>query len=265
MTASDLAWLGLERVDESSWSFTLTSPLSRPDAKLYGGTGAAALVALMEAATDRAALWSTVQFVGSAAVGERVDCRIEVLAAGRRTSQVRMTATTGDRLVLVGVGATGLPRDGAVEAHMPVMPPVRQPDDCESWGSHAGVDRPLMGWLELVELRQATEAGSIWARLRSGPQTAAGVAFVADMVPTSVVRAIGMVGGGTSLDNSVRFGRLVDTDWVLLDMDPWLASGGYLHGAARVWAEDGTLVAVASQTAAAMTWHGEDPAASRPG
>jgi acyl-CoA thioesterase len=264
VAASDLAWLGLERVGESSWAFTLTSPLTRPDAKLYGGTGAAVMVALMEAETGRDALWSTVQFVGSAALGERVDCRVEILAAGRRTSQVRMTATVGERIVLAGVGATGSPREGAVEAHMPAMPSVRQPDDCEAWGSHAGVDRPRVGWLELVELRQATEGGSMWARLRSGPQTGAAVAFVADMVPTSVVRAIGMVGGGTSLDNSMRFGRLVDTEWVLLDMDPWLASGGYLHGGARVWSEDGTLIAVASQTAAAMTWHGEDPAAPSP-
>ena len=56
------------------------------------------------------------------------------------------------------------------------------------------------------------------------------------------------------LDNSLRFGRMVDTEWALLDMEPWLASGGYLHGAARIWSEDGTLLGVASQTASAMAW-----------
>src|SRR5688500_19271968 len=96
----DLAWLGLERHDDARWSFELTPSLSRPDGKLYGGTGVAVMVAITEAETGRDALWSTVQFVGSAEVGERVDCRLEVLAQGRRTSQVRLTASVGDRIVL---------------------------------------------------------------------------------------------------------------------------------------------------------------------
>jgi hypothetical protein len=42
-------------------------------------------------------------------------------------------------------------------------------------------------------------------------------------------------------------------------MHPWLGSGGYLHGAARVWSEDGTLLGVASQSASAMVWEGDVP------
>ena len=95
--------------------------------------------------------------------------------------------------------------------------------------------------------------------MRSGLHTRATIAFLADMVPSSVARAAGKMGGGTSLDNSLRFGRLVDTEWILLDMDPWFATGGYLHGAARVWAEDGTLLGVASQTSSAIVWEGEIP------
>jgi acyl-CoA thioesterase len=250
----DLEWLGLEPVGDSRWAFEMTSPLTRGDGKLYGGTGAALLVATMEAATGRSALWSTVQFVGSAELGERVECRLDVLAGGRRTSQVRMTATAGDRLVLVGLGSAGALRDGAVEAQMPTMPAVPHPDDAEDWGGFRGHPGRPSGWTELADLRQATAAGSMWARFGSGPHTRATIGFVADMVPTSVVRAVGQMGGGTSLDNSMRFGRLVETDWVLLDMDPWLASGGYLHGGARIWSEDGTLLGVASQTASAITF-----------
>ena len=257
----DLAWLGLERVGGGRWSFELTSPLTRPDAKLYGGTGAAVTVAVIEAETARDTLWSTVQFVGSADLGERIDCHVEVLAAGRRTSQVRVTATVEERIVLAAIGATGAPREGAIEAHMPTMPAVPSPEECDGWGGHRGHEQLARrtGWLEVAELRQATESGTMWARSRSGTLTRATIAFLADMVPTSVVRAVGLVGGGTSLDNSMRFGRLVDTEWVLLDMDPWLASGGYLHGGARIWAEDGTLVGVASQTASAMAFHGAPP------
>ena len=257
---SDLAWLGLQRDDAAGWSFELTSSLARPDGKLYGGTGVAVMVAMTEAETGRDVLWSTVQFVGSAELGERLDCRLEVLAQGRRSSQVRLTASVGDRIVLAGVGSAGVLRDDAVEGQMPTMPDVPPPADAAAWGRPAGVGTSVrMGWMQHAELRQATESGSMWARCRHGSHTRATIAFIADMVPTSVVRAIGLVGGGTSLDNSIRFGRLVDTEWVLLDMDPWLASGGYLHGGARIWAEDGTLVGVASQTAAAMAWPAPPP------
>jgi acyl-CoA thioesterase len=57
----------------------------------------------------------------------------------------------------------------------------------------------------------------------------------------------------------MRFGRFSDTEWVLLDFDPWFAHGGYLHGGARVWAEDGTLLAYANQTAQAMVFSGGVP------
>lgn len=69
----------------------------------------------------------------------------------------------------------------------------------------------------------------------------------------------GHTGGGTSLDNAMRFGRFSPTDWVLLDFDPWFATGGDLRGGARVWAEDGTLLGFASQTASAMIWPGTTP------
>ena len=261
---SDLAWLGLERHGPGHWSFELTSGLARHDAKLYGGTGAAVMAAVMEAETARDALWTTVQFVGSAELGERIECQVDVLASGRRTSQVRLTATVGDRVVITGLGSAGAGRPNPPEAQVPKMPAVASPEECNPWGSgrqhsHApATPQPnpsqMTGWHQLAEMRQATESGSIWARMRSGMQTRATVSFLGDMVPTSVVRAAGMMGAGTSLDNSLRFGKMPETEWVLLDMDPWLATGGYLHGAARVWSQDGTLVAVASQTAAALVF-----------
>ena len=264
---SDLAWLGLERHDEGRWSFELTSPFTRHDGKLYGGTGIAVMVATMEAETARDALWTTVQYAGTAEIGERIDCHVEALATGKRTTQVRMTATVGDRVVLAALGATGASRTGPVEIEIPSLPDVPSPDECEDWGSMrrwrqatgADEDAPPTSWLQIAEMRQATDGGAIWARMRSGTQTRATTAFLADMVPSSVVRAAGKMGGGTSLDNSMRFGRLVDTEWILLDMDPWFGTGGYVHGAARVWAEDGTLLGIASQTATAMVWDGAMP------
>jgi acyl-CoA thioesterase len=260
---NDLDWLGLEGGGDGHWSFELTPPLSRMDGKLYGGTGIAVTVAAMEAETTGDALWATVQFVGTAEIGERVDCHIEVLARGRRTSQVRLTATVDDRLVLAAIGATGAHRDGPVEAQMGVMPDLAGPDGAKPWG-HAWREggMPQIGWLLLAEVREVDlgeDGFAIWARMREQPASRATLSFLADLVPSAVVRAAGFMGAGTSLDNSMRFGRFTDTDWVLVDFDPWFATGGYLHGGARLWAEDGTLLAYASQTATALVWEGEMP------
>jgi acyl-CoA thioesterase len=265
---SDLAWLGLERHGDGRWSFELTPPLSRMDGKLYGGTGIAVSVAAMEAETARDAVWVTTQFAGSADIGERIDLHVEPLAVGRRTTQVRITATVGDRIVLATVGATAAHRDSPVEAQMGTMPSVPGPSEAEPWGSRwrpAGADfeMPKLGWLLIAEMKQV-EIGddrfAVWARMLDGrPQTRSTLGFLADMVPSSVARAAGHMGGGTSLDNAMRFGRLVPTEWILLDFDPWFASGGYLHGGARVWSEDGVLLGYANQTATAMVWTGQSP------
>ena len=191
---SDLDWLGLERHGEGTWSFELTGPLSRFDGKFYGGTGIAVTTALLEAETERAALWATVQFAGSANVGDRIDCQVEVLASGRRTSQVRMTASVGDRVMLAAIGATGESRTGEVNAQFGTMPDVGSPDDAPPWRPNVpfAVDFERASWLQIAELRDARMPGrphGLWARLRDRPQTRASLGFLADMVPSAVVQA----------------------------------------------------------------------------
>jgi acyl-CoA thioesterase len=115
---------------------------------------------------------------------------------------------------------------------------------------------PKRGPFATAEFRAARGAdgeAAMWARVTGAPQTRATLAYLADFVPTAVLRAAGRMGGGTSLDNSIRYGPApaTATDWVLIDSDPWMADNGYVHGAARLWAPTGELLAVASQTAAA--------------
>jgi acyl-CoA thioesterase len=251
---SDIGWLGLDAQGEGRWSFGLTAPLSRFDAKFYGGTGIAVMTATMEAATERSALWATVQFAGSADVGERIDVRVEILAGGHRTSQVRTTASVGERIVFAGIGASGDPRAGRLSAQFGAMPDLLPPDGARAWRPNVPfpipMDRP--SWLSIAELREAegSDGYALWARMRDIAPSRATLGFLADMVPSAVARAAGRAAGGTSLDNSMRFGPPPTAEWVLVDFDPYFASEGYAHGGARLWATDGTLLAVASQTAA---------------
>jgi acyl-CoA thioesterase len=249
----DIAWLGLEPMDGRVWSLELASHLGRGDGKLYGGTGLALSVALMETITARDAVWATVQFSGSANVGEQLLCAVDVLAEGRRSSQLRVVVTAGDRLVFTALGATGAHVDGPIEVQVPTMPDVPGPESAEEWTARFVAPNSLaQGWTEIADMRRVElpdNQFAMWGRMKGHAQSRASIGFLADFVPVSVTRAAGVDGAGFSLDNSIRYGYFVDTDWVLLDFDPWFAAGGYLHGAARMWAQDGTLLGVASQTA----------------
>jgi acyl-CoA thioesterase len=90
----------------------------------------------------------------------------------------------------------------------------------------------------------------MWARVfDETATTAAKLGFLADMVPLAICDAAGVMGAGTSLDNSLRVGHLVDCDWILLDLRGQLAHEGYGYGEAHCWSPDGTLLGTGTQTA----------------
>jgi acyl-CoA thioesterase II len=249
--------------------FELTPGLARHDGALYGGTGAAASVLAMEAATQRDALWVVTQYVAQAHVGELIDVDADTLAMGKRIAQVRVTASVGDRTIFCALGATAHPRPGGLTGQYPPMPRVSPPDDSGPMpfgpGSSEGRE---MASSRRLEFRPATylrepPPGSLalWARLQGIEElTRAGVAYLADMVPPAIARAAGKLGGGFSLDNSLRFADVPPTDWLLLDLRGELAANGYGHGSFTAWTSDGALVATGSQTANMVYLFGADGA-----
>ena len=256
---ADRAFLGLEPAEGPGASaFAVTPHLTRPDGRLFGGAGIAVSVAAIEAAAGAPALWATAQLIGSPAMDERVHVRAEVLAAGRRVQQVQVTATGPDGLAFVALGAAGEPKPDAPSATLESMPAVSGPS--ESTDIASGGDRsPTVGWHRYADLRRAhivdhpdRQPGRMcfWLRLEVHPFTTATVlAFLADVVPLSVMKGVGLPGHGTSLDNTLRCGQLTDTGWVLADIRGHQAHGGFGQGSAHLWAEDGTLLGTASQTA----------------
>jgi acyl-CoA thioesterase len=263
---SDLELLGLDLEPEGArGSFVLTSATARPDGALYGGTAIAASVAGMEAATQRDALWVTTQFVASARLGETVDVLTEVLANGRRISQCRVTGTVGDRIVFTALGSTATPRDDGLEGQFETMPDVAAPDASAPFGfgpTRTASDGDAGGFRSQVDYRIATPIAAddetapplaMWARLGHGrPITPAALSFVADMVPVGIARSAGAaMGGGTSLDNSMRFGRIppITDEWILLELRGHLAVGSHGHGTVKAWTADGAVLAVGGQYA----------------
>ncbi|MEY2468557.1 MAG: hypothetical protein QOF21_1255 [Actinomycetota bacterium] len=259
--AADLALVPLEIEETANGAvgrFTLTSKLARPDGALFGGTAIAASVTLMEVASDAPALWATTQYVASATIGEELEVESVVVAKGKLIRQIQVTGRVGDRLVFSTLGSTALPRDGGLEGQFVTMPEVASPDDGTPFRPGPPGLKTDSGFTRVSEFRQVTLAqedkrtlGSLalWARMADGSNASPAVlSYLADMSPIAVVRGAGKVGGGTSLDNSVRFGPEAETDWVLLEMHGHLAFGGYGHSSLHIWSPDGVLLAYGGQT-----------------
>lgn len=275
----DEVFLGLRGAGApGAYRFTVVEHLARLDGRLYGGAAIAVSIAAAEAVCDRPALWMTTQFVSTVEAGTEVAVQVDQLAAGRRTHQLRVTATapSGD-VIFASLGATGLHRPDGLTGEFERRPTVSPPDDAEVWASpFTGLARAAgitdlsalpprrSGFGTAVEMREPTildhpDPGPgricLWVRRRDAHLISPALAaYLADMVPMGVAHALGVMAGGTSLDNTIRIGSWTDTEWVLLDLRPHLAAGGYGHGVAHVWSEDGHLLASASQTASMIVF-----------
>jgi acyl-CoA thioesterase len=260
---ADLDTIGFEfDPDNRIGRFELVPRIARHDGGLYGGTAIAASVVAMEAATQRGVLWLTTQFVATSRMGDVIECTTDVLAAGRNVTQVQTLGRSGDKVLFVSIGSTATPRDGGLEGQFESMPAVTPPEDTGPMAFGFGRSDDFRGFTEQIEYRmagpRAAEDGPtpllLWSRLiGERPLTAAGIAFMADMIPGAIARTAGKVGGGASLDNSLRFGRVPEGEqWILLELRGQLAVGSHAHGSVRVWTRDGALLAVGSQSANMM-------------
>ncbi|NLD78406.1 MAG: thioesterase family protein, partial [Acidimicrobiales bacterium] len=239
---ADAEFFGLEPTAEpGTFDVTVVNHLARIDGQLYGGSAIGMSVAAAEALTERPALWMTTQYVSTVATGHQISLKTEVLAGGRRTNQIRVTGTSeaGD-VVFASLGATGLHRPDGLTGEFERMPKVTDPEASERWASpisglarSAGIpelpeaDR-LKGFSGAVEFRgpelldhpdPGPGRSCMWIRRRDGATVTPAVAvYLADMVPMSLAAALGVIARGMSLDNTIRFGSFVDTEWILLDL-----------------------------------------------
>jgi acyl-CoA thioesterase II len=96
---------------------------------------------------------------------------------------------------------------------------------------------------------------ALWARMPEVLEmSAATLAILGDYVPFGIGQALGERAGGNSLDNTLRVGLLVPTEWVLLDIRVHAVRNGFGHGDVHLWADDGTLLATASQSTIVRFW-----------
>ena len=260
-------WLGLQATHNPyRWVLPVKNHLCTDGGFLFGGCGLAAAVSAMEDTSGRRAVWATGQYLSYARPGEVMDIDVTIAVSGHQITQARAVCHVGDREILTVNAALG-DRDLTDKGQWATMPDgVPSPHECrrrepmnENSDHISGqMDQRLVKGRDIEELDGSLSDGQVlmWARI---PEVIEGVdtatlAVLGDFVPMGVGQALGIRGGGNSLDNTLRIGRLVPTEWVLLDIRISMVERGFGHGSVRMFAEDGTLLAEASQSCILRYW-----------
>jgi acyl-CoA thioesterase len=249
------------------WWLEVTPSVSTWGGFLFGGCGLGAAISAMEGTSERECVWATAQYLSYARPGEVMDIDVTLAVVGHQMTQARAVCHVGDREILTVNAALGhRPLD--VAGQWEQMPDVPTPSECRSRPHRMPVEGSINEKLEqrLVKGRDFEDLDGthgdgqvlMWARI---PEVIEGVdasalAVLGDFVPMGVGQALGVRGGGNSLDNTLRVVHLVPTEWVLLDIRVHAVERGFGHGLVHMFAEDGTLLATASQSCIVRFWKG---------
>jgi acyl-CoA thioesterase len=240
------------------WYLEVVPGICTDDQFLFGGCGLGAAIEALERTTGRRAVWAAAQYLSFAHPPDIMDIDVTVARAGQQTTQARAVAHVGDREILAVSAALGQ-RDTMYDGQWARFPDVPAPEDCPPRQRISRVDDSLAQRLEmrlargrdLSALDGVRDDGhsALWARFPAGLDvSAAALAILGDYVPFGVAQALGKPVTGSSLDNTLRVCSLVRTEWVLIDVRVHAVAHGFGHGRVELWAEDGTLLATASQS-----------------
>lgn len=261
-------FLGLEPThNPMRWYLPITQGISTREKFLFGGCGLGAATAAMEAVSQRPVVWATAQYLSFATVGEIMDLDVTIAVGGKRTSQVRAVGHVGDREILTVNAALGS-KDIPISGQWRTMPQVPAPEDCPGRNEIVEETESIMArfntrlalgtpWDEFPGEGVEDGRSALWVRLPGVEMSAAALAILGDYIPFGISQIQGDWVPSNSLDNTIRVHRLVPTDWVLCDVRIDGVHQGFGYGSVYLWAEDGTLLATASQSAVLHTVHRE--------
>jgi acyl-CoA thioesterase-2 len=263
-----LSFFGLEPIDERRWRMPVVRGLCSGFGALFGGCALGASIEILEHMTERPVVWATAQYLEFARPPAVVELEATEVVHGHASSQARVLAHVDGQEIFTVVAALGrrdLPWEGEWAAH----PDVRPPAECPPRPMPARMIGTIAERLDMrVANARAVEEldgtpledgrSSLWVHLPDGLEaTGAALAIVADYVPMGVGQALGRQISGNSLDNTLRMVRVHPTEWVLADVRVQAVAGGFGHGVVHLWAEDGTLLATASQSVTVRQWRAE--------
>ena len=235
-----------------------SSNLLTPAYTLQGGAGLGAATAAMTAVTGRTVIWATAQYLSFASGLDPIDIEVNVEVVGHNTTQARCIISRHGQEILTTHAALGA-RPLGFDAVWCNPPAVAPPHACppyrffERGKDHLGeiVELRLAHGKQLAQLNGERGDGSfaLWVRVGSGSRrmTVPELAFIGDLMPLGYADALGEPFAGNSLDNTIRVGHLVETEWVLLAVQVQQVVNGFGYGRAELWAQDGALLGEVSQ------------------
>lgn len=224
---------------------------------LFGGTTLAVGITALETTCERPIVWASAQYLGPAHPGDELRLTVEVLREGKGITLAETLVTSGSGPVATISAALGAGRENdrqqwrqAPDVPSPHELPVGQHRRMNH-GLHAEMEiRVAQGRYGMGRVGRPEESGRLvfWIRTKRHRIEKSLLAVLADFVPGGVGNALGMNSGGRSLDNTLRWVAWAPTDWVLADISISAVAEGLAHGDIALFAEDGTLLALGSQT-----------------
>lgn len=264
-------FLGLEAThNPHRWHFPVTRGLSTGGGFLFGGCGLAAAIAAMEGTTERPLVWATAQYLSYARTGSVVDVDVTIAVSGRQSTQARAVGHVADREIFTVNAALG-ERDLPLDRTWSKPLDVPRPEECDPRPLRIPGEESIMSrldlrlararaWDELPGEPAPDGRSALWARIPDLSEPgAAALGVLGDYVPFGIGQSLGEFAGGNSLDNTLRVLRIVPTDWVLIDIQVDGIAHGFGHGTIHLYAEDGTLMATASQSTIVRYWSQAGP------
>ena len=238
-----------EREDEFILPVTMPSTVGPEGAPhVMGGVALAAAVDAMQLASGQDLLWSTIQFLSPTQHAEELVISCEQFGGGRAIGQWQAEVRSNGRLVQRVIAALGA-REPSEPQTFAVMPDVPLPDALEPtpFDLEAREDN-LIGQIERrVALEDNTRGfEAVWTRSLGGFANDAGwLAVLCDFFLAAHPQTRT---GSSSLDATLRFIRPAPAGWVLSVTELAAFERGTVSGSARHFAQDGTLLAISSQT-----------------
>jgi len=251
--------------DPQHWRMPVVKELCSGIGALFGGCGLGAAIAVLERITERPLVWATSQFLQFVRPPSVLELEAVELVRGHASSQARVFARVDGQeifTVLATLGQRQLPWSG----EWAVMPDTAPPDQCAERPLFEGHEGTIASRLEMrmansrpmeeLDGVQGDGRSALWLKLPEGLSTGApALAILGDWVPFGIGQALGRLTASNSLDNTLR---MVATDhpteWILADIRIQAVTNGFGHGVVHLWAEDGTLLATASQSAICRQW-----------
>lgn len=261
--------------DPNRWKLPVHPRSCNLSGVLFGGAALGAGIEALQTVTQRPVAWATAQYLTFAPKGSVLDLEVVTPVQGKQVTQARVIGRLGDVEVFTVFGAFGHRDDVPGEGRFTDRPLVRRPADSPERTFRQAIDNSInehlemrvakgLLWEELDGTPSRDGRCALWARMPGvSVMSAAGLAILGDWVPFGVGQALGQRASGNSLDNTLRVVTFVDTEWVLLDIRIHAVHNGFAHGVVHLWAEDGTLLAIASQTVMVRYWDKSFPVPAR--